>query len=347
MPYRYQGVVMGQYIARRLVWMVFVLFSISVLTFVLMRLVPGGPFNTERGIPEEIKANMIKRYNMDAPLYIQYLDYMGALLIPRMTDVTYKPSAIESYVINIPMPFLGEKVAFRWVNFGPSLTNRSQSVTDSIAEKLPASFQLGISALLVGLIIGVPIGIMSALNQNKFGDYFGMSIAIIGVSIPSIISGPLLQYIFGVKLGLLPVAGWTTWQHAILPSFALGFIESALIARLTRASLLQVLREDYIRTARAKGLPERVVIGFHALKNSLIPVATILGPLAAALLTGTFVVETIFGIPGLGRSFVTSVTNRDYTVIMGTVLLYAGFLVIANLLVDITYAFLDPRIRLK
>ncbi len=335
---------MGLYFARRAVWMVFVLVSISLLTFTLMRAVPGGPFNTERGIPEANKQNLIKRYNLDAPFFIQYLDYMQALVIPRFTDSTWKESAIESFIINIS---LGNGNAFRWVNFGPSLVNRSQSVTDMIAQKLPASIQLGIMALLIGVTIGVPIGIVSALQQNKFGDYAGMTIAIVGVSVPSIISGPILQYFFGVRLGLLPVSGWDTWQHIVLPAFTLGFIESALVARLTRASLLQVLREDYIRTARAKGLSERVVIGYHALKNSLIPVATILGPLAAALLTGTFVVETIFSVPGLGRSFVTSIGNRDYTMIMGTVLLYAAFLVLANLLVDMTYALLDPRIRLK
>lgn len=335
---------MGVYFIRRLVWMVFVLVSISLLTFTLMRAVPGGPFNTERGIPEANKQNLIKRYNLDAPFLIQYLDYMQALVIPRLTDSTWKESAIESFIINVP---LGGGNAFRWVNFGPSLVNRSQSVTDMIAQKLPASVQLGFMALMIGVVIGIPIGIISALNQNKWPDYAGMTLAIVGVSVPSIISAPLLQYIFGVKLGLLPVSGWETWRHILLPAFTLGFVESALIARLTRASLLQVLREDYIRTARAKGLSERTVIGFHALKNSLIPVATILGPLAAALLTGTFVVETIFAVPGLGRSFVTSIGNRDYTMIMGTVLLYAAFLVMANLLVDMTYAFLDPRIRLK
>lgn len=336
---------MGQFLARRGVWMIFVLFSISVITFLLMRAVPGGPFNTERGIPEANKQNLIKRYNLDAPVWVQYFDYMGGLLVPTITPPGWKESVVESYIVNIPFGDKGQ--GFRWMNFGPSLVNRSQSVSDMIAQRLPASFQLGILSLLVGLVIGVPIGIVSALNQNKWPDYLGMSIAIIGVSVSSIISGPLLQYFFAVRLGILPATGWDTWQHAVLPSFALGFVESALIARLTRASLLQVLSEDYIRTARAKGLSERVVIGLHALKNSLIPVATILGPLAAALLTGTFVIETIFGIPGLGRAFVTSVTNRDYTMIMGTVMLYALFLVIANLLVDLTYALLDPRIRLE
>lgn len=336
---------MGKFIARRLLWMLFILFSISVITFVLMRLVPGGPFNTERGVPEAVKRNLAARYNLDAPLPEQYIDYMAGLVVPRLTDSTFKRSTIEDYLVNIPLPFLGEGVFLRWMNFGPSLTKPSQTVSGVIRDSLPVSIQVGLGAMLVGLTIGVPIGIVAALRQNSALDYLSMSIAILGVSIPAIILGPILQYIFGVALKWLPVAGWGTFAHIILPAFALGFTESALIARLTRASLLQVMREDYIRTARAKGLSERAVIGVHALKNSMIPVVTIIGPLGAALLTGTFVVETIFGIPGLGRFFVTSITNRDYTVIMGTVLLYAAFLVVANLLVDLTYAALDPRIR--
>lgn len=326
--------------------MFFVLFAISVVTFVLMRLVPGGPFNTERGVPPAIVEALNKRYKLDAPLVEQYIDYMQGLLVPRLTDRTYRRSVVEDYIINIPMDFLGEGVALRWINFGPSLAKRNQTVTGIIRDGLPTSMQLGIAALLVGVVIGVPIGTIAALRQNTGWDYLSMSVAILGVSIPSIILGPLLQYIFGVTLKVLPTTGWGTINHLILPAFALGFTESALIARLTRASLLQVLREDYIRTARAKGLSERVVIGVHALKNAIIPVVTVLGPLAAALLTGTFVVETLFGIPGLGRSFVLSIGNRDYTLIMGTVLLYAMFLVVANLIVDLTYALFDPRIRL-
>jgi len=227
---------------------------------------------------------------------------------------------------------------------------------------LPISAQLGTMALLVALIIGMPLGIIAALKQNTVFDYLSMSIAIIGVSVPVIVLGPLLIWIFGVTLKWLPPTGWgakppyllgflpTKWgwdffKFAIMPSVALGLGSSAVIARLTRASLLQTIREDYIRTARAKGLQERLVITRHALKNSLIPVVTILGPMFAALVTGTFVTELVFGIPGMGKYFVTSITNRDYPVIMGTILLYAVFLVIANLVVDIVYAYLDPRIR--
>ncbi len=330
---------------RRIFWMILVLFVVSVITFLLMRLVPGGPFNTERGVPEPIIRNLEQRYNLDAPLVVQYLDYVGGVLIPRITGPDFRRSVQEDYLINIDLPFGAEGTAFRWMNFGPSLTQRSRTVTGIISDSLPVSFQLGLAAMAVGITIGVPAGVLSALKRNTFYDYAGMGVAIMGVSIPAIILGPLLQYIVGVELHLLPVTGWGTLAHIIMPAFALGFAQSALIARLTRASLLQVLNEDYIRTARAKGLAERVVIGLHALKNALIPVVTILGPLAAALLTGTFVVELIFGIPGLGRFFVRSITNRDYTVIMGTVLLYTTFLVFANLIVDIVYAWIDPRIR--
>jgi len=191
----------------------------------------------------------------------------------------------------------------------------------------------------------VPLGIVAALKQNTFWDYFSMALAIVGVSVPAIVLGPLLILIFSLTLSWLPVSGWGTPAQMIMPSVALGLGSSAIIARLTRASMLQVIREDYIRTARAKGLAERAVMVRHALKNAFIPVATILGPLFAALVTGTFVVERIFAIPGMGKYFITSITNRDYPVVMGTILLYAFILVLSNLAVDITYAFLDPRIR--
>jgi ABC-type dipeptide/oligopeptide/nickel transport system permease component len=235
-------------------------------------------------------------------------------------------------------------------------------VNDIFRQQLPISIQLGLMALFVAIIIGMPLGIIAALKQNSILDYLSMSVAIFGVSVPVIILGPVMVYIFAVSLKWLPATGWGAkppylfgflpqslgwnfFQHAIMPPIALGLSSSAIIARLTRASLLQVVREDYVRTARAKGLQERLVITRHALKNSLIPVVTILGPMFAGLVTGTFVTETVFGIPGMGKYFVTSITNRDYPVIMGTILLYAVFLVIANLVVDMLYAYLDPRIR--
>jgi ABC-type dipeptide/oligopeptide/nickel transport system permease component len=340
---------MLRFVARRLLWMTVIMFAISVITFFLMRTVPGGPFDREKPLPEATRRNLVERYNLDASLLEQYTDYMGAIIVPRVTTEKIKPSAAENYLVNIPLPILGDNAAFRWMNFGPTFTKRGRSVNDIFIENLPISFQVGMAALVVACVIGVPLGVISALRRNTIYDYTGMGVAILGVSVPVIISAPVLQYVVGVQWGLVPVTWnldkWSNFQNLLLPAFTLGFVNAALIARLTRASLLQVLNEDYIRTARAKGLPERKVITVHALKNSMIPVITILGPLLAALVTGTFVVETTFGIPGMGRYFVTSITARDYTVIMGTILLYALFLVVCNLLVDVAYAWLDPRIR--
>ncbi len=336
---------MARFVFRRFLWLFLILFVVSVITFVLMRSVPGGPFQTERGIPQAVLDNIAKKYNLDAPISEQYVKWITDIIIPRVTDASFRRTPVEDYLVNIPLPFLGEKAALRWGNFGPSLKNRSTTVTSIFQDNLPISFQLGLAALAVAMVIGIPAGIIAALNRNTIYDYAGMGVAIVGVSVPVIIMGPILQYAFGVQWRLLPVSGWGTPAQLVLPAFALGFAQSALLARLTRASLLQVMNEDFIRTARAKGLSERMVVIFHAMKNSLIPVVTVLGPLFAALLTGTFVTETIFGIPGMGRYFVTSVTNRDYPVIMGTILLYAAFLVLMNMLVDVVYAWLDPRIR--
>jgi len=336
---------MAQFITRRFLWMFVVLIVVSVITFFLMRAVPGGPFSREKPLPPQVIENLNKKYRLDEPLLNQYLGYMGDILIPKVTTERIRPNVLEDYLINIPLPFMGEESYLRWMNFGPSYKARSRSVNDIFEEHLPVSFQLGLVALGVALLIGIPLGVMAALKRNSLYDYAGMGVAIMGVSVPVIITGPVLQYLFGVQLHLLPITGWGSPAHAVLPSFALGFTYSALIARLMRASLLQVLNEDYIRTARAKGLSDRMVIIAHALKNSLIPVVTVIGPLFALLVTGTFVTETIFGIPGLGRYFVTSITGRDYAVIMGTILLYALVLVISNMMVDIVYGWLDPRIR--
>jgi ABC-type dipeptide/oligopeptide/nickel transport system permease component len=340
---------MLRFIARRLVWMVIILFAISIITFFLMRTVPGGPFDREKPLPVATRKNLEAKYNLNATLIEQYLDYMGGIIVPRITTAKLKPSADEDYLINVPLPILGEFSAFRWMNFGPTFTKRGRSVADIFTDNLPISFNLGMAALIVACAIGIPLGILSALRRNTIYDYAGMGVAILGVSVPVIISAPALQYIVGVQFGILPVTWnldkWSSFQNLMLPAFTLGFVNAALIARLTRASLLQVLNEDYIRTARAKGMAERRVIGIHALKNGMIPVVTILGPLLAALVTGTFVVEKTFAIPGMGQYFVTSITARDYTVIMGTILLYAMFLVACNLVVDLAYAWLDPRIR--
>jgi oligopeptide transport system permease protein len=322
---------MGRYILRRLLSFIPVLLAISLITFVLARALPGGPFDFagDRTIPASVVANLERKYHLDWPMWRQYLGWVGDLLQGDL---------------------------------GPSFYYRSLTVNDIIRQTLPVSFQLGVLSLALGLVIGIPAGTIGALKHNTATDYVSSFIAIMGVSIPNIVLAPLLIYFFAVVLGWFPAARWGAdytqftlgfippfklefWEHAVLPSLALGTGLSAVIARLTRASLLQVTREDYIRTARAKGLRERVVITTHAMKNALIPVITILGPLFAAVITGTFVVEQIFGINGMGQHFVDSVNNRDYPIVMGTILVYSVLLVTANLLVDIAYAWLDPRIR--
>jgi len=303
--------------------MIPVLIFISIVTFALVHAVPGGPFDREKPLPAEIQANLNKYYGLDQPLWKQYTDWMG---------VTRNPS--------------GEFAGVLEGKFGPSYASRSRTVNDIFRDHLPVSAQLGLAALAIALLLGIPLGVLAALKQNSIWDYLSMGVAIFGVSVPSVVLGPVLIFLFALTLKWLPVAGWgQSGTQIIMPAFALGLGSSAMIARLTRASMLQVIREDYIRTARSKGLSEYIVVVRHAVKNAFIPVATILGPMFAALVTGTFVIEQIFAIPGMGRFFVRSITNRDYPVVMGTTLLYAVFLVIANLAVDVTYAFLDPRIR--
>lgn len=322
---------MIQYIIRRLLWAIPVLLAIMTVTFLLARAIPGGPFDFagEKQLPESVRKNLERKYHLDDPVYVQ----------------------------------LG-----RWIwdalrfDFGPSYTSRTQTINDILKRTFPISFQLGILSLLVALGIGIPMGTIAAVKQNTIVDYGATFVAILGVSIPNMVLGPLLIWIVALKLGWLPTARWGVdytqlylgifppmtpkfWLHAILPALTLGTAYSASIARLTRASLLQVIREDYMRTAYAKGLPPRRTIIVHGLRNSLIPVATVLGPMFAGVVTGSLIVERIFGIPGMGRYFVDAITNRDYPLIMGTVLVYSVLLVIANLVVDISYAWLDPRIR--
>ncbi len=349
---------MGRYIIRRILYLIVVILVVSMITFGLMHAIPGGPFSREKALPEETIKMLEERYHLDDPLWKQYVDYIYNVLIPHFSTTAPTNSLQDDFLVNAKIG----NVWFRWMNFGPSFKSRSRTVNDIFRDNLPISAQLGTMALIVALVIGMPLGILAALKQNTPWDYLGMGVAILGVSVPVIVLGPIFVWIFGVELKWLPPTGWGAsppyllgflpselgWEffrYAIMPSIALGLGSSAIIARLTRATLLQTVREDYIRTARAKGLQERLIITRHALKNSLIPVVTIIGPMFAALVTGTFVTELIFGIPGMGKYFVTSITNRDYPVIMGTILLYAVFLVIANLFVDIIYAYLDPRIR--
>ncbi len=300
---------------RRILSLVPVLFVISVVTFLLMHSVPGSPFATEdKPLPPQVKANLEAYYGLDKPLITQYFSYMG--------------NALRG-------------------DLGPSYLQRNRSVNQIIRQHLPPSATLGVLALAVALVIGVPIGVLSAVRQNTLTDYVGMFIAIAGVSVPAMTLGPLLIWGFALELGWLPVARWGTWQQAILPAITLGLGSAAVLARLTRASMLQTIHEDFIRTARSKGLTEQRIVTKHALRNALIPVITVIGPLFAALVTGSMVVEQIFAIPGLGRYFVDSVSSRDYPVIMGTTLLYAVVLVISNLVVDLSYHLIDPRMRLE
>ena len=332
---------MGVYVLRRILWMLLVLFFVSILTFTLMHAVPGGPFDREKKLSPTILANINAKYHLDDPLPVQYVAYMSNIIVPRISSGDVAASQQSDYIVSIP---IGDKT-FQWINFGPSFTSTSRSVNDIFRDNLPVSAQLGILSILVALAIGLPMGILAALNHNKAMDYVATTVAVTGVSFPAIALGPILITVFALSLNWLPVSGWDSPATYILPALTLGFGSSAIIARLTRASLLEVLTEDYVRTAHAKGLSSTTVIVIHAMKNAMIPVLTILGPLFAALVTGTFVVETIFAIPGMGSYFVTSITNRDYPVIMGTALLYAGMLVLANLAVDLSYGWLDPRIR--
>lgn len=336
---------MSRYIIRRILQFIPVLIGVTLFTFVLMRAIPGGPFDfvADRSLPPQIVANLEAKYHLDWPMWKSYLSYL------------------------IGDDILGEAGGSRGIirgDFGPSYYYKGQTVMDLIAITFPVSAQLGIMSVTLAVVIGIPAGIIAALNQNSWIDYASTFGAVVFLSVPNMVLAPLLIWIFALILGWFPVAGWGAkppyllgflprleqlnkayFARAAMPVFALGSAYAAGIARLTRASLLQVIGEDYIRTARAKGLRERVVIIVHALKNSLIPVVTLLGPVFAAVVTGTFIVEQIFGINGMGKHFVTSVGNRDYQVITGVTLIYAILLVIANLLVDITYAWLDPRIR--
>ncbi|NLG72726.1 MAG: ABC transporter permease [Chloroflexi bacterium] len=321
---------MTKYIIRRILVSIPVVFLMVLATFALVHAMPGGPFDAVgfRAMPEHMRVIMERRYGLDKPLYEQFFLYFINLLQGDL---------------------------------GPMLRLRSQSVNDVVAQTFPVSIQLGLLAVTLAFAIGVPAGIIAALNHNTWLDYTATFFAVFFVSIPNLVLGPLLILIFGVYLDWFPIAFWGAdppfilgflprpnmefWSHAALPTFALGTGISASIARLTRAGLLEVLSEDYIRTARAKGLREQTVILVHALKNSLIPVATILGPLLASVLTGTLIVEQIFAINGMGRRFVSSINEREYFLLTSLTLIYGIMLVMGNLLVDIMYAWLDPRIR--
>ena len=305
---------MLRFIIRRILLGIPVLVTVATLTFLIMHWVPGGPFDTDKILPPEIIANIEAKYHLDKPLPLQYLLYMKQLLQGDL---------------------------------GPSYKYLGRDVSDIIRDTFPVSFTLGLCAVLVVLGLGIPAGMISAYWKNSLLDRSVLLFAAMGISVPSFVLGAILVWIFSHHWHLLPPALWEGPRHMVLPAFALGAGFAGYIARLTRTTLLDVLDSDYIRTARAKGLTESTILFKHALKNSIYPIVSVMGPLTAGLITGSFVIEYIFSIPGMGRFFITAVTNRDYPLIMGVTLVYAVLIVIANTIVDMVYSWLDPRVTLK
>jgi oligopeptide transport system permease protein len=305
---------MASFVLRRFLGALPTLFIIITISFFMIRLAPGGPFDLERPLDPLIMQNLERAFNFDKPLWQQYLIYLGNLLQGDL---------------------------------GPSFTRRDFSVVDLFRTGLPVSIQLGATALILALIIGTTLGAVAALRQNSWSDYGVVALATFGITIPTFVIAPLLSLFFGVMMGWLPAGGWNggSWRHMVLPIVTLALPQIGIVARLTRGATIEALRSNHVRTARAYGLPAYVVVGVHALRASALPVVSYLGPTAAALLTGSVVVETIFGIPGIGRYFVQGALGRDYTLVMGTVVVIAIFVIVFNLIVDILYALLDPRVR--
>lgn len=302
------------YILKRLFYSIATLFCIITITFFLMHSIPGSIYSTDKQLPPAIKANVEAKYGLDKPLFEQYTKVLSNVV--------------------------------RW-DFGMSMRSEGRSVNDIIDTGFPRSAFLGFCALIMCFIVGIPLGIVAARHPSKWQDTVAMVVVTIGVSVPGFVVAALTQYFIAVKLRWFPVMGFANMRYVILPAFALSFLPLSFIARLIRSSMIEVLENDYIRTAKAKGLSNRLVVYKHALKNSLIPVVTYLGPLIAGLFTGTFVIERVFSIPGLGRFFVQSISDRDYTVMMGVTVFYSVILIFMNFLVDIVYLFIDPRIKLK
>jgi len=305
---------MLSFIFRRILWAIPVLWTVATLTFIMMHLVPGGPFDREKKLPPEIKANIEAKYHLDKPLVTQYGLYLKGLLRGDL---------------------------------GPSYKYLGRTVNDVISDTLPVSIQLGAMALFLALILGLAAGMASGVFAQTPWDKLSMFFATAGISIPNFVLGAFLILIFSHQLKIFPPALWEDARSVVLPAFALALAPAAYIARLTRSSILEEKHRDYVRTARAKGLPEIRILFGHILKNAIAPVVTILGPLAATLVTGSFVIEFIFSVPGMGKFFITAVTNRDYPLIMGVTLVYALLIVVCNLVVDVFYTLIDPRIKLE
>jgi oligopeptide transport system permease protein len=307
---------MLRYFLRRLAGAIPTLFIIVTLSFFLVRIAPGGAFDEERSLPPEIMANLQSAYGLDQPVWTQYVRYMRGVLHG---------------------------------DFGPSFRYKDFTVTELIAQGFPVTFELGTVALALALAVGIPLGAFAALHRNSAADYAAAALAAAGIAIPSFVLLPLLALLFGVYLHWLPVAGWEpgSVRHLALPVFALSLPPLAYIARLTRGGMLEVLGSPFIRTALAKGLPLRGVIARHALRPALVPVAGYLAPAVASIMTGSLVVESIAGLPGIGRYLVQGALNRDYTLVLGMVILYSALLIAMGLLVDLLYAWLDPRVRFE
>lgn len=303
---------MFRFIARRLLETIPVLLFIITATFFMIRFVPGGPFTAEKAVTPEILRNLEAHYGLDKPLFRQYLDYLGSLARG---------------------------------NLGPSFKYPNRTVNEIIADKLPVSLELGFISLIIALVFGITLGGLAAIKRNSWIDYASSSVAMIGICVPTFVLGPILVLVFAIYLGWFNASGWYMPIDRVLPAATLGLVYSAYIARLTRGGMLEVLNQDYIRTARAKGASEFRVICRHALRGGLLPVVSFLGPAIAGILTGSFVIETIFQIPGLGREFVNSAFNRDYTLVLGTVILYATLIITLNLVVDVVQVWLNPKLK--
>jgi len=301
------------YSLKRFVYMLITLWVIVTLTFFLMHMIPGDPFTSEKKVPEQIRQNMLAKYHLDKPLIVQYGYYLNNLIHGDL---------------------------------GISLKYLNRTVDDIIKQSAPASFQLGIQSIILGVIFGLLFGIIAALKRGGGWDYFSMFLAIIGISVPNFIIATLLQLLLASKLKWLPVSGWGSFKYTILPSIALSFSTLSIISRMMRTSMLDVIGQDYIKTAKAKGLSQFQIIWKHMVRNAIMPVVTVLGPLIAGIVTGTFVIEQIFSIPGLGKFFVQSIYDEDYSMILGTTIFYSVILVVMMFLVDIAYGLIDPRVRL-
>lgn len=301
------------YIIKRIFNAFIVLWIVITITFFLMHAIPGGPFTAEKSLPPYVLHSIEERYKLNDPLYKQYGDYLCNLVQGDL---------------------------------GPSFKYPGRSVNDIIKDGFPVSFKLGIEAILIAIIIGIPAGILAGVKKDKWQDRAVNFFTTLGVAVPSFVVAALLIYVLSTKLHLLPAAMWNGWRYEIMPALALSGMPMSFIARLTRSSMLDILSQDYIETARAKGLSWSKVLIKHALPNSLIPVVTYLGPMTASILTGSFVIETIFAIPGLGQYFVTSIYNRDYTVILGVTIFYSVIVIVLNMVVDLLYPLLDPRIKI-